>query len=462
MKDKILFLTDLWFFNFGMAKFLQEKYDADFFVIYDLDDKARKFFKNQNIVKYEKIWFYLDCLKNLPKKPDINYLREFEKKYKLNLWTIAYYDRQFNQYNSFYKFSDNEILAILENECKFFEEILDQVKPNFVSLYFTISHYQELFRLMCLARGIKILMFSGSKIGKTMMISEKGLIMDNMDNSLINTQTQYKSLENNTFEEYIKQFTMYDVLRDYIHKQFEENFWRRYKPFLKFIFSKRDNSYNLRYTYYGRTRINILKNRLSNFFKKKYRNKFINSNFISKLSLNETFAYFPLHYEPERNLLIDAPFHCNQIEIIKNISRSLPVNFMLYVKEHPTQKVIGWRKISYYKQLQDLPNVRLIHPSVKPDAILEKCKLVITISGTAGLEAIFYKRPVIVFTDTFYSNIPSVYRIKKINDLPSVIKKALHNSSNNASIDNELSVFMNNVSNNIFVFDVTNIASDFS
>ena len=34
-------------------------------------------------------------------------------------------------YNTFYKFSDHEISEIMEKECRLFEEILDEVKPDF-------------------------------------------------------------------------------------------------------------------------------------------------------------------------------------------------------------------------------------------------------------------------------------------------------------------------------------------
>ena len=36
-----------------------------------------------------------------------------------------------NEYNEFYKFSREEILSILEDECKLFEKILE-IKPKFL------------------------------------------------------------------------------------------------------------------------------------------------------------------------------------------------------------------------------------------------------------------------------------------------------------------------------------------
>jgi len=438
MRDKILFLTDMWFFNFATAKFLQKKYDADFYTIIDVNPKARKFFEEQQIVKYKKIWFYLDCLKNLPKKPDIDYLREFEKRYNLNLWLIAFQEREFYQFNRYYKFSDDKILTILENECKFFEKILDEVKPDFISMYFSISHFQELLREMCKSKGIKILMLGPARIGGTMMISEKGLVMDNYPKQQYKNNTEKNNSEN--FKDYIDNFTAYQSINDYVRKNFENKIWERYKPILKFFFSKSSESIRIRYTYYGHTKFNVLKNKVRNFLTKKYR-----AYFIQKIFLH-TFQ------------TIDSPFHGNQIEIIKNVAKALPVDFLLYVKEHPVQKILGWREISFYKELLTIPNVRLIHPAMKPESLLKNCKLVITIAGTGGLEALFFNKPVITFTKGFYSSIPSVCLVEKIYELPDQIKKALTSQVNK----NDLDDFMNKVKDNVFPFEYTNITSDFA
>ena len=115
--------------------------------------------------------------------------------------------------------------------------------------------------------------------------------------------------------------------------------------------------------------------------KLKIRQSFIDRKLAREIS-NEPFIFFPLHYEPERTLSTDAPYFTNQLETITNIAKSLPINFRLYVKEHPVMKTMGWRSISYYKKILELPNVKLIHPSLKPVLLYKKCALVITITGT--------------------------------------------------------------------------------
>ena len=95
------------------------------------------FFKNFNRdVKKVKnveiigIFIYDHITKN--QKYDINFLINIEKKYNIELWKLSINERFFYQFNPFHRFSSDEILSILEQECRLFEDILDKVKPDFL------------------------------------------------------------------------------------------------------------------------------------------------------------------------------------------------------------------------------------------------------------------------------------------------------------------------------------------
>ena len=117
-------------------------YQYDSFVKFG--DAITDFFDKQKIVDFKKIWHYQDSVSNFKKIPDINYLTLFEKKYNINLWNVAYTDKSFYLYNEFYKFTTNEILSIIEQECKFFEKILETSQPQYFLTYHTDNHYQYL------------------------------------------------------------------------------------------------------------------------------------------------------------------------------------------------------------------------------------------------------------------------------------------------------------------------------
>ena len=151
------------------------------------------------------------------------------------------------------------------------------------------------------------------------------------------------------------------------------------------------------------------------------------------------FLYYPLSSEPEARILTASPFYTNQLVLIENIAKSLPIDFVLYVKEHPVQKLKFWRPISDYKKIIDIPNVRLVHPSVNNLDLIPQSHGVIAISGGTAFEAIFHKKPVILFGDEYYDVLPMVTKIKTFNTLPLEIKNALLNFKFN---NKELNAFM--------------------
>ena len=140
---------------------------------------------------------------------------------------------------------------------------------------------------------------------------------------------------------------------------------------------------------------------------------------------DKKFIYFPLPVQPESQSYAWSPFHVNMISIIENIAKSIPSNYLLFVKEHPGQKSKNWRSIEIYEKITALPNVRLLHYNVNNWEMISKSNLVILINNSSGLEALFYKKPVIVFGDTFYDVTSMVKKVEKIEDLPSLIRDSL-------------------------------------
>jgi len=453
MKQKTLFFIDGWFLHFGIAKYIQENSDMELYAVIDVEEKAKKFFQEQEIVKFKKFWFFMDNIQT-NKKPDIEYLTSIEEKYKINLWNIAYSDKEFYQYNLIHQFTQEEILSLLEQECKLYEMVLEQVKPDYLSIMLTSAHHQELLCALCKAKGVKILMLGTTRLRNGMMISETGGILDN-----ITSLDEYKSsMTVQEQEDYFSKYHASKEMDEYRISNFESQFFNRYVALLKFLFRPQTGSFKRRYWNYGRTRTKVLKNKLIHFLRKKYRGLFIDKCFQKIIDENKPFIYFPLQMEPERILLINAKYYTNQISVITNLAKSLPVGYTLYVKEHPIMSIWGWRHINFYKQIMELPNVCLIHPSVPTDEIIKKCSLVITIAGTAAQEAAFYNKPAIVFTDQIYCLLPSVYKVKSFDELPEAIKTSLKKNIDGTSLQK----FIDLLKKETFEFPLVKITSDFT
>lgn len=105
--------------------------------------------------------------------------------------------------------------------------------------------------------------------------------------------------------------------------------------------------------------------------------------------------YFPLHQEPESSLLIESREFNNSMEIVAWVSKSLPADAALVVKENPWS--FGVRSRRYYRNLVKIPNAFLAHPEVSSLEWIRKSRGVVTITGTAGFEAVYFERPVLSY-----------------------------------------------------------------
>ena len=450
MNSKIIFWMNDALALVGLPKTLQEKHNFDIYAILDVTDKQKKFFQKQELIKFSKIWFFHDYISKATKKPDTKYLKLIEKKHKIDLSLLASNERFFNKWNKYYKFSSDEKLLILEQECKLFEKILDEVQPDFLIIAQTTLHHNHLFYEICKARGIKVLMIRSSFfVGKHIISSE----FDSIDNTQINGKFHFNSLVD--MQNYLKKYDSTNKVKLELENLLASK-TDFLKAILKFLVSSNTNV-KTHYTYYGRSKFAVLKGTIFSIIKKRFRESFINKNLIRDIKNKKSLIYFPLQIEPERSLLIQAPNYTNQIEVITNIVKSLPAGYELYVKEHPANVFREWRSVDDYKKIMKLPNVKLIHPSVKSEDLIIKSSLVITISSTSGLEAAFHNKPSIIFADLDYSILPSVHKIKDIDELPYAIKTSLKKEVKSS----DLSYYINLIEENSFELDFDSIDSDF-
>lgn len=448
MKDKILFWLDANLIHYGIAYSLQKQHDCDLYAIISITDKPKKFFQEQKFVKFRKTWFYFDYILKSTKTPDVQYLASFEKKYNIKLWLLAYGERIFYRFNDFYEFSTDEILTILEQECKLFESVIDEIRPDFLVMRAADFHHPQLLYEICKARGIKILLLGTPRFARRLIISSLPHRIDIQRND-------NKSYTNNRTLEELQDFlkgSSYSANLITYTTQFQNSKMRLLNAAYEFLSSKNDNI-KTHYTYYGRTKLKVLINSILYSIKTRLNLRFINKNSVYTISEQTPFLYYPLQLDEESTSLMTYPFYTNQIEIITHIVKSLPIGYKLYVKEHPVMFLRGWRNKNYYKQIKKLPNVVLIHPSVRSDEVIQKCSLVLTISSTTGLEAAFYKKPSVIFANTDYSHLPSVHKLENVEEFPEAIRSSLQKKVNISDLNNYVSF----VEENSFEFDISEL-----
>lgn len=124
--------------------------------------------------------------------------------------------------------------------------------------------------------------------------------------------------------------------------------------------------------------------------------------------MDQKFFYVPLHYEPELSTLYFGSDYGEVDGFIKRLSKQVPSDHMIYVKEHPS--MYGLRPPALYESLDGVYNVKILHPSVSTFDLSNNCSAIITVTGTAGWEGYLLGKPVIVLGNVFFNWFPGVLK----------------------------------------------------
>ncbi|MEM2159945.1 MAG: hypothetical protein QXN55_03210 [Candidatus Nitrosotenuis sp.] len=410
------------YINFGIISALS-KLDKFNFIGIVTTPQDINFFQNQQIIQFKKLLYYPECYVG-KSTYDMDNLKNIEKKYDLNIWLNIFAERSFYKYwTEFHKFTREEILTIIDNTITFFVETFEKYQPKLVLMQQAGENISNLL-LYQLAKkiGIRILM------PNQLYLKNRIIMSDNLISREVSDE--FKKLLNNfndsseTYDtEFIKKQDRSESINILLNSpKFKQSFLQRINYYRKRLLYNPEPIYKD----IGKTRLKMIKHRVQNMIEANKRKRFLDANSLTSIK-DTKFLYYPLSSEPEARILTTSPFYTNQLMLIENIAKSLPIDFVLYVKEHPVQKLKFWRPISDYKKIIDIPNVRLVHPDVHNLDLISQSQGVIAISGGTAFEAIFHKKPVILFADEYYDVLSMVTKIQTFDTLPFVIKNALLN-----------------------------------
>ncbi|HEY4521712.1 MAG TPA: hypothetical protein VJH05_01065 [Candidatus Paceibacterota bacterium] len=141
----------------------------------------------------------------------------------------------------------------------------------------------------------------------------------------------------------------------------------------------------------------------------------------SSPDLKQKFIYIPLNYQPERTSCPEGDMFADQILMVEIVAASLPKEWVIYVKEHPSQwwmrsgtNYSSTRYKGYYERLARIPGVILVPIHTKSSELIEKCQAVATVTGTAGWEALFRLKPALVFGYPWYRDCGEVFMARNV------------------------------------------------
>ena len=135
---------------------------------------------------------------------------------------------------------------------------------------------------------------------------------------------------------------------------------------------------------------------------------------------DKKYVYFPLHYQPEMTTNVLGGKYVNQATAIYELRKLLPSEYTIVIKENPIQ---DWymREKGFFKIVDSLPNIVYVPLKTSSYTLAKNAVAVATITGTAGFEALYYKKPVICFGMSWYKFLPGVFDFDSIKDIQEVL-----------------------------------------
>jgi hypothetical protein len=127
-----------------------------------------------------------------------------------------------------------------------------------------------------------------------------------------------------------------------------------------------------------------------------------------------------LQVTPESSINTYSQYFIEQERVIDLIRLNMPSNFKLLIKEHPAMR--GMRSIKWYKKMNKKAGVYLVSHKIDTKLMIQKSKLVVTVTGSVGIECYHFDKPCLMFGQTFFSHLLDRFycidQIKnQINDL---------------------------------------------
>jgi|LakMenEpi03Aug12_release.lakeMendotaPanAssembly.Ray.scaffolds.fasta_scaffold67350_3 hypothetical protein len=362
---------------------------------------------------YKQLSFLTD-LNYKSKLADINYLLYIEKEYGIKISEILHLER----YSS--KLSNNEKLYYVECFIKKIENDYDSLNFNLIlsgglcdGISFFLYHFS-------LKKRIKFIYHLPNRLGSDYYFS------DHPHSGPINFTEKYhafiKLFDEN--RDYFKDVFL--KLNDYLSLKKQPDYISDKKLLFKYFeFDDVNTTIRLIFSktsFYGES--NFFKLLLSRY--NKIKQKYIHDSLVSKdLDIgNLNYFVYPLQFHPESATILLGKWFHNQLEIIKMISRVLPQNVYLVIKEHPI--CLGRRPNGFYKEVTAFHNIKLIKHNEDIYNLISNSKGVFTISSTMGLEAILLNKPVILFGDIHYGILSQVIKVDNFKKIDKYIEEAIN------------------------------------
>ena len=413
---------------------------------------------------------------------NMNLIKEFEEFTGVTIWKMIAADRligwndHVGNYGTYIEENlrqDHEyVIAKVASEIRGISRMFNDFKPDiFIPAQCMGSVRVLILESICKASGVKYLLPTSSRISDLHRISENVMCLSPeidkdyeslMEKNDIQSCSEGKKLHDDIKEDFsnLGNFDT-DYLKTY--GLFEINNWMDSLRLLSeyivdllrlvkllctnFIKKIMGEEIDLKERFYVfKVRIKLISQRYSN------KKVALDKSFGKLPDDGQKYLYFPLYNIPEYSSNFLSTMWLNIVSVVEALSKSIPGDWIIVLKEHPTGLEHNYRQKDFYDQLNRIPNVEFAPPLTNGNNLIENAELVFVTVGTSGWEAILKGIPVLSPVECFWDCMDLSHRSSDIESLHEDIKKAVENNKRISASEREkrITVFLQALLSNSF------------
>lgn len=340
---------------------------------------ANKFFYLKHEKKFKKNILYIDQFR-------IEKVNFFNREKKIN--EIIFSDRVLkNNHRSIEIFSniENQIYKFIKNQ-----------KIQIIIGEFTWGHELLVYRILKNNPKLQCKYFNIQPL--RIPYNRSAFFMNEKQNQLLLLNKNKKNIPKIKFSiKHYKKIINFKEIHEKLHfmKIFKKNYFHKNDIFYISKFEK------------IKLHIKIMINSIcyKNFVKKEKK--------ITKKNNKTKIAIFALQKQPEAGVDVKSRYSENVSQLIENIYKTIPSNWILYIKEHKV--AIGLRNFFFYKQFVNKPNIFFLHEDFDISKNIKNFDLVITQAGTVAFEAALKNITSMTFADCFFNKLKNCFKINNFD-----------------------------------------------
>ena len=446
---------------------LKRKYPDLEFACFSSDMSTAKIFEDSKDLRFSIYAPYTKKNQTYSHDEDIELIRKYEDFSGLTIWKMIAADRligwndhigNYQTYINKNLRSDREyVIAEVASEIRGFSKMFNDFEPDiFIPAQKMGSISVFILEGMCKASGVHYLIQDISRISDLHRITENAMMQSPevnkdyeslMKKNDIQSCSEGKKLYDDIKEDfsnlgnfdtdYLKTYGLFEInnsmdslrlFSEYISAQLI-NIKNLSKNLIKLVISSKSDIKTILHIFWISLTIQSLG----------YANKKValDKSFGRLPDDGQKYLYFPLYNIPEYSSNFQSTMWLNIVSAVEALSKSIPGDWIIVLKEHPTGLEYNYRQKDFYHQLSRIPNVEFAPPLTNGNNLIKNAELVFVTVGTSGWEAILQGIPVLSPIKFFWDCMDLSHRSSDLESLHEDIKKAVEKNNKVSASERE-------------------------